>query len=224
MSRCIRVIISGTCPVARGSTSGGTQPSTVYARLNARSLRWATSHQGTLLGRGDPEDLVVDVGDVPAERDLVTAGPQPAGEDVEDHARPDVPDVRRRLHGGAAQVQRRLTGRHRREVAHGARSSVVKAERHGARLRDQAPCPGGPACGGIQPPPGGAPLGVPVARRSGPQWRAAQGPAAGSPAGTASPSPAQPGLPSSGMACNTPGTLACLEYPQSTRDTQYRLP
>ena len=47
MSRCIKVIISGTCPVARGSTSGGTQPSTAYARLNARSLRWATSHQGT---------------------------------------------------------------------------------------------------------------------------------------------------------------------------------
>ena len=41
------MIISGTCPVARGSTSGGTQPSTSYAWLNARSFRCATSHHGT---------------------------------------------------------------------------------------------------------------------------------------------------------------------------------
>ena len=94
------------------------------------------------LGRGDPEDLVVDVGDVPAERDLVSAGPQPPGEDVEDHARPDVPDVRGRLHGGAAQVQRHLPGRHRGEVAHRARGSVVKAERHAAQATGSGGLPG----------------------------------------------------------------------------------
>jgi hypothetical protein len=47
MSRRISTIISGTCPVARGSAVGGRQPRTSYAQLKARSLRAAISHQGT---------------------------------------------------------------------------------------------------------------------------------------------------------------------------------
>src|SRR6516225_7992885 len=41
------MIIWGTCPVARGSMSGGRQPSASYARLNARWFRSDTAHQGT---------------------------------------------------------------------------------------------------------------------------------------------------------------------------------
>ncbi len=150
---------------------------------------------GHALAVRHPDDLVVDVGDVPAEGDLVPAGPQPAGEQVEDHARPDVADVRGRLHGGAAQVQRRLSRGQRDEVAHGAGSGVVEAERHAARLRDPAACPAritacwpGPAAGR-----GGIPD----------RWRACREPPAAKP-GKGGPRP--PG--------NTPPTCGWGESPQ----------
>ena len=95
----------------------------------------ALRHQppGHSLGGGDTNDLVVDVGDVPAERGLVPGCPQPADEDVENNAGPDVPDVWRCLHCGAAQVQPGLPGRNRGELAHLARGGVVEAERHAAK-------------------------------------------------------------------------------------------
>ncbi len=88
---------------------------------------------GDAFGGRDTEDLVVDVGDVPAERDLVAAGLQPADQDVEAHPGPDVPDVRRGLHGGATQVQRCLPRLDRGELALGARCCVIEAERHAAK-------------------------------------------------------------------------------------------
>ena len=96
---------------------------------------------GELLRGGDPQDLVVDVGDVPAERDLVAAGLQPADEDVEVDAGPDVPDVRRRLHGGTAQVYRHRPGADRGELTHRARGCVMEAERHPVRLPGTAAHP-----------------------------------------------------------------------------------
>src|SRR5262249_41342644 len=85
------------------------------------------------LGTRDLEDLVVDVGDVPAERGLVAARLQPADQDVKAHPGPDVPDVRRGLHRGATQVQRCLPRLHRGELALGAGCCVIEAERHAAK-------------------------------------------------------------------------------------------
>ena len=87
-----------------------------------------------LAGRG-AQDLVLDVGDVAAEGHPVTAGLQPPDHDVEAHGRPQVADVRRRLHRGAAQVHRHLTRRERRELAHRARGGVVKLQGHGVQAK-----------------------------------------------------------------------------------------
>ena len=88
-----------------------------------------------LAGRG-AQDLVLDVGDVPAEGHPVAAGLQPPDQHVEAHRRPQVADVRRRLHRGAAQVHRHLARRDRHELAHRAGGGVVKLQSHGVRLRD----------------------------------------------------------------------------------------
>ena len=61
------------------------------------------------LGRLD-EDLVVDVGDVADERDLVAGVQQPAAQHVIVDAGTKVADVRRRLHGEPTQVDPDLTG------------------------------------------------------------------------------------------------------------------
>ena len=82
---------------------------------------------------GGADDLVVDVGDVAAERDLIPAGGQPAPQDVEADPGPDVTDVRGSLDCGAAEVQRGLPGHDRVEVAYLARGGVVEAERHAAQ-------------------------------------------------------------------------------------------
>jgi hypothetical protein len=76
---------------------------------------------------GRSQDLVVDVGDVPAERDLQAAHPEPADEDVKADPGADVPDVRRCLNGRATQVQTGLARSDGKEVAHGARRGVVQA-------------------------------------------------------------------------------------------------
>src|SRR5581483_11647030 len=89
---------------------------------------------------GDGQDLVVDVGDVAAERDPVPAGLQPPGQDVEADRGPQVADVRWRLHGGTAQVDRRLPGGERRELAHRARGGVMKLQRHPAKAKGYAAC------------------------------------------------------------------------------------
>jgi hypothetical protein len=81
----------------------------------------------TLLGRLD-EDLVVDVGCVADEGDVVAAMAQPALEDVEVDGRPHVPHVRLRLHGQAADVQARLPLLEGHEVTDLAGLGVVEAE------------------------------------------------------------------------------------------------
>src|SRR5262249_22807990 len=100
---------------------------------------------------------------------------------VEAHPGPDVPDVRRGLHGGATQVQRCLPGLDRGELALGARCCVIEAERHaakataaGTRHRSIYGLPANPACPPTsQPPPPRAPPLGPAPRRPPP-------PAAGS--------------------------------------------
>src|SRR5690606_20474350 len=85
-------------------------------------------------GRGDVENLVVDVGDVAAEDDPVAAVHQPAAEDVEADARADVPDVRGSLHGGTTQVQRDTSLTQRDEVTDLTGSGVVEAQTHGVKV------------------------------------------------------------------------------------------
>jgi hypothetical protein len=91
------------------------------------------------LGLG--QDLVVDVGDVGDDGDLVAQVRQPAAQDVEDDLLADVPDVRRRLHGEAAVVDRHPARHHGLEVADRARAGVVDAETaHGrASARSSSP-------------------------------------------------------------------------------------
>ena len=107
ISRCISSIISGTWPVARGSTvRRQAAERRRRPQVNARSLRWRAARTGCPRRPRLGDDLVVDVGDVADERDVVAAVGEPAAQDVEDDAGADVPDVRRGLHGGAAQVDR----------------------------------------------------------------------------------------------------------------------
>ena len=87
------------------------------------------------LAFGGAQDLVLDVGDVAAEGDPVSAGLEPADQDVEAHRRPQVADVRRRLHRGAAQIHRRLPRRDRRELAHCAGGGVMKVQRHAVKAK-----------------------------------------------------------------------------------------
>ena len=57
-------------------------------------LRSATAHQGMPAFVGGPEDLVVDIGDIPAEGDLVAARFEPPDENVKGNGRPEVADMR----------------------------------------------------------------------------------------------------------------------------------
>ena len=93
-----------------------------------------------LLG-GLDEDLVVDVGDVADERDVVAAVPQPALEDVEVHPGAHVPDVRLGLDRQAAQVDAGLPLLEGREVADVAGRGVVEPEGHRVILGAPSPPP-----------------------------------------------------------------------------------
>ncbi len=79
---------------------------------------------------GLTQDLVVDVGDVADERHLVTGVLEPAPQDVEVDAAADVAEVRRSLHGGAAQIDRRLAGFERDEFPQRPGRGVVEVQRH----------------------------------------------------------------------------------------------
>ena len=87
---------------------------------------------GTTLLGGLRQDLVVDVGGVADERDVVPGHPQPALQDVEVHARADVADVRLRLHREPAQVDARLPLLEGNEVTDSAGRCVIELEGHAA--------------------------------------------------------------------------------------------
>src|SRR5215469_648513 len=99
---------------------------------------------GAAFSLGGAQDLVVDVGDVAAERDLIAAHLEPADKNVEADTRADMPDVRWCLHRRAAQVEAGLARDKGHELAHGAGRGVVEAERHlskatGLRARHRLP-------------------------------------------------------------------------------------
>ena len=113
------------CPVARGSADGGRTSERVVGRgerplVGGRPLPPRPARRGGLV-----EDLVVDVGDVADERDVVAARDQPAAQDVEGHPAADMPDVRQPLHGGAAQVDGDVPVAQRHEITHGTSRRVV---------------------------------------------------------------------------------------------------
>ncbi len=74
---------------------------------------------------GAPDDLVLDVREVPDERDAVPVKAQVAGDDVEDDHHPRVPDVGQVVHGHAARVHLDLARRERDELLLRARHGVV---------------------------------------------------------------------------------------------------
>jgi hypothetical protein len=80
--------------------------------------------------RGLHQHLVVDIGDVPDERDLVTGVQQPAPEHVVVHPGAEMADMRPGLHGDPTEVHAYLAGNARREVAHRSGRGVVKPQGH----------------------------------------------------------------------------------------------
>ncbi len=104
ISRRINTIISGTCPVARGC-NGRRQAPQRRIRLVEQPLmplgHRPPRHPG---GRRNVENLVVDVGDVAAQGDVVSVRRKPTNQDVESHRRAHVTDVWWCLHGRAAQI------------------------------------------------------------------------------------------------------------------------
>ena len=92
-----------------------------------------------VLVAGVVDDLVVDVGDVADEGDDVAAVLEPAAQHVEGEPGADVPDVRRGLDGGAAQVDADPAGDERHEVAHRPGGGVVQAKGHGRKGTGRRP-------------------------------------------------------------------------------------
>jgi hypothetical protein len=89
--------------------------------------------------RGLDEDLVVDIGDVADESDLVTLILQPAAQDVDIDPVPDVPDMRRSLDRETAEIDRHPAWVERLESAHRPGRGVVQLQGHRAIVRRAAP-------------------------------------------------------------------------------------
>ncbi len=85
------------------------------------------------------QDLVVDVGDVADERDVVPLMRQPAPQHVEVDRRTHMSDVRLRLNRQPTHVDPRSPGQQGDEIAHVARRGVVKPESHPASLGSPLP-------------------------------------------------------------------------------------
>ncbi len=87
------------------------------------------------------EDLVVDVGHVRDDADLVTKMGEPATQHIEHHFLADVAQMRRTLHGQATVVDGSVALDEGHEVSHAAGGGVIELERHSASLvplRDSA--------------------------------------------------------------------------------------
>ena len=79
------------------------------------------------------QHLVVDVGDVADEGDVVAAERQPAPPEVVGEGAAQMADVRRRLDRGSADVHADLVGYEGDEVTQRLRARVVEADRHGVQ-------------------------------------------------------------------------------------------
>ena len=88
-----------------------------------------------LRGRRIDEDLVVDVGHVAHEGHVVATMREPAAKDVVDERRPQVPDVRRRLHRGSADVHADRAIGDGAEVTERLGPGVVESHSHASSLR-----------------------------------------------------------------------------------------
>src|SRR4051812_16012251 len=80
------------------------------------------------------QDLVVDIGDVAREDDVVPTGGQPPAQNVESDGSPKVPDVRGCLHGRPAYVDADASGLDWRELTGLPAARVVQLQRHTPRL------------------------------------------------------------------------------------------
>src|SRR5699024_2778054 len=96
-------------------------------------VTFAHNPPGHPFGGGDVDDLVVDVGDVTAERDVITEVGQPAAQDVEVDAGTDVSDVGGRLHRGTTHVQGRTAFAQRGELADLSGTGVIEAQTHAVK-------------------------------------------------------------------------------------------
>ena len=91
--------------VARGISSGASIPKRTESSRNVR-IHWSVCSRSERTGlQGACDGLVVDVGVIHHLTDLVAAQVfQRAAQDVEAHERPEVSDVRARIHGGPAAI------------------------------------------------------------------------------------------------------------------------
>ncbi len=85
------------------------------------------------LPRRRRDDLVIDVGDVAAEGDLVAEVGQPSAQDVEVDSGADVTDVRGSLHRGTAQVQGGTPFAEWGELADLSGTGVIEAQTHAVK-------------------------------------------------------------------------------------------
>ena len=76
------------------------------------------------------QDLVVDIGDIRHDGDLVALEGQPAPQHVEDHLFADVPEMRRGLDGEPTVIDRHLPGNQRDKVLDSSGGGVVQAQTH----------------------------------------------------------------------------------------------
>ena len=79
-------------------------------------------------GCGLVENLVVDVGHIAHERDLVSELQEPAAHDVERYGGTDMADMRGRLHGGATHVDADLARLERHEMTDLMRCGVIQIQ------------------------------------------------------------------------------------------------
>ncbi|WSX82296.1 hypothetical protein OG799_17930 [Micromonospora sp. NBC_00898] len=133
ISRWISSIICVMCPVASGSTVGEKQTEHVVSPLHLVDHPLADLPPRDALLGGTDDDLVVDVGDVAREYDVVPGPLEPPPQHVKDHLAARMPDVRWRVDGVATQVHRHLGRVDRLEAAHAAGSGVVQAKTHARR-------------------------------------------------------------------------------------------
>ncbi len=125
--------------MARGSIVGGEHADRLVGPVELAREALGERERRLACGRGVGEDLVVDVGHVAHERDLVAGLDEPAPEHVDDHRAAQVADVRRGLDGRAAQVNADMPGGDRLEGPHPPGACVVQHEPHSGDLTDQVP-------------------------------------------------------------------------------------
>jgi hypothetical protein len=80
------------------------------------------------------QHLVIDVGDVADERDVIAAVHEPAPQHVVVDAAAQMADMRTGLDGKPTQVHADLAGLARDEIPHGSGQRVIEAKRHRKRI------------------------------------------------------------------------------------------